>query len=108
VIDAAFLDLADLTSTKRACRLLGKSRATHYRRARPKPTGPRAPRPAPRNKLSPVERATVLATLHHESFVDKSVAQVWATLLDEGSYLCSESTMCRILREAGGVRERRR
>jgi putative transposase len=40
--------------------------------------------------------------------VDKSPAQVWATLLDEGTYLCSESTMYRILRSAGGVRERRR
>jgi putative transposase len=60
------------------------------------------------NKLSAAERASVLATLNHESFVDKSVAQVWATLLDEGSYLCSESTMYRILDEAGGVRERRR
>jgi putative transposase len=62
----------------------------------------------PRNKLSVAERAVVLATLNHESFVDKSVAQVWATLLDEGSYLCSQSTMYRILREAGGARDRRR
>jgi putative transposase len=108
VIDAAFVELAALTSTKRACGLLGKSRATHYRRRQPKPTRPRAPRPAPPNKLSAVERASVLAILNHESFVDKSVAQVWATLLDEGSYLCSESTMYRILRQAGGVRERRR
>jgi putative transposase len=38
--------------------------------------------------------------------VDKAPAQVWATPLDEGSYLCSESTMYRILRETGGVRER--
>jgi putative transposase len=108
VIDAAFADLAALTSTKRACVLLGRSRATHYRQARAKPAGPRRPGPAPRNKLTVAERAAVLATLHHESFADKSVAQVWATLLDEGSYLCSESTMYRILREAGGVRERRR
>jgi putative transposase len=108
VIDAAFAEMAAVTGTKRACQLLGKPRATHYRRLRPKLAGPRAPRPAPGNKLSPAERAGVLAILHHESFVDKSVAQVWATLLDEGSYLCSESTMYRILREAGGVRERRR
>lgn len=108
MIDAAFVDLAELTSTKRACALLGKSRATHYRRQRPRPARPRLPRPAPLNKLSVAERAMVLATLNHESFADKSVAQVWATLLDEGSYLCSESTMYRILREAGGVRERRR
>jgi putative transposase len=108
VIDAAFAELAELTSTKRACVLLGKSRATHYRRQRPAPPRRLGPRPAPRNKLSPTERAAVLATLGHASFADKSVAQVWATLLDEGSYLCSQSTMYRILREAGGVRERRR
>lgn len=39
-----------------------------------------------RNKLSVAERASVLATLNHESFLDNSVAQVWATLLDEGGY----------------------
>lgn len=108
MIEAAYADLFAVTSTKRACHLLGKSRATHYRRKRPKITAPRAPRPTPANKLTPVERASVLATLNHESFVDKSVAQVWATLLDEGSYLCSESTMYRILRESGAARERRR
>ena len=112
MIDAAFVDLAELTSAKRACAVLGKSRATHYRRQRPRlaVTGPRAPRPVPvpANALTPAERASVLATLNHESFVDKSPAQVWATLLDEGTYLCSESTMYRILREHGAVRERRR
>lgn len=110
MIDAAFVDLAELTSATRACAVLGKSRATHYRRRRPRPavTGLRAPRPVPRNALTPAERASVLATLNHETFVDKSPAQVWATLLDEGTYLCSESTMYRILREHGPVRERRR
>jgi putative transposase len=110
VIDAAFTDLAALTSAKRACAVLGKSRATYYyRRRRPRPAGQvRVPRAVPPNALTAAERATVLATLHHESFVDKSPAQVWATLLDEGTYLCSESTMYRILREHGGVRERRR
>jgi putative transposase len=107
VIDAAYPDLVAVSSTKRACHLLGKSRATHYRRLRPPVTRARVPRPAPPNKLTAAERASVLATLNHESFVDKSPAQVWATLLDEGTYLCSESTMYRILREAGGVRERR-
>jgi len=67
VIDAAFTELAELTSTKRACGLLGKSRATHYRRQRPKPAGPRAPRLAPSNKLTVAERSAVLATLNHES-----------------------------------------
>jgi putative transposase len=108
VIDSAFGELTAVTSTKRACALLGKSRATHYRHRRPRPQRLPRTRPAPTNKLSVAERASVLAVVNHESFVDKSVAQVWATLLDEGSYLCSQSTMYRILRQAGQVRERRR
>jgi putative transposase len=108
VIEAAFVELAPLTDVKRACQLLGKSRATHYRRCRPKPSRTRRSRPRPANALSPVEREGVLSLLRSPGFVDKAPAQVWATLLDGGSYLCSESTMYRILREHGEVRERRR
>ena len=67
-----------------------------------------APRPAPANRLGDDERAAVLAVLISERFVDKAVAQTWAILLDEGTYLCSQSTMHRILREQGMNRERRR
>ena len=35
-------------------------------------------------------------------------AEVWATLLDEGTYLGSVSTFYRVLREAGESKERRR
>ncbi|MBK6954500.1 MAG: transposase family protein [Actinomycetales bacterium] len=45
--------------------------------------------------------------LTSDRFVDKSVAQTWATLLDEGTYLCSMSTMHRILRAHGAGGERR-
>jgi putative transposase len=45
--------------------------------------------------------------LHPDRFVDCSPAQVWATLLDEGRYLCSERTMYRVLNAQGEVRERR-
>ncbi len=34
-------------------------------------------------------------------FADKSPGQVWAVLLDEGVYLCSQATMYRLLRERG-------
>jgi len=40
--------------------------------------------------------------------VDLAPGEVHAILLDEGTYLCSESTMYRLLREQGEVRERRR
>jgi putative transposase len=46
--------------------------------------------------------------LHSERFCDRAPAQVWATLLDEGIYLCSVSAMYRLLRERSEVRERRR
>jgi len=45
--------------------------------------------------------------LHESRFVDLAPAEVYATLLDEGRYLCSERTMYRILETAGEVRERR-
>jgi putative transposase len=49
----------------------------------------------------------VLDVCHWPRFVDLPPAQVYATLLDEGTYLCSTRTMYRILEEAGEVRERR-
>jgi putative transposase len=107
----AFAELVDAgVDTRRACKLVGRPRSTHYWRPRPRPVGPRqrVPRPAPANALSVPERARVLALLRDPSFVDKSPAQVWARLLDDGIYLCSQSTMYRILRTAGESRERRR
>ena len=58
--------------------------------------------------LRTAEQAQVLGVLTSERFCDKAVAQTWATLLDEGTYLCSMSTMHRILREHDMAGERRR
>jgi len=49
----------------------------------------------------------VLAVLHEPRFVDLAPAEVYATLLDEGQYLCSERTMYRVLAGHREVRERR-
>jgi putative transposase len=49
----------------------------------------------------------VLAVLHEARFMDLAPAQVYATLLDESAYLCSERTMYRILAANREVRERR-
>lgn len=90
-----------------ACRALGLSRATAYRHRSPKPPpGPRTRRRSPL-ALSDTERAAVLAELHAERFVDASPAAVYATLLDEGTYLASERTMYRVLAANAEVRERR-
>ena len=92
----------------RACRVLGRARASHYR-ARQAPThGPPAPRPRPARALTPDEEDQIIDVLNSERFCDQAPAQVWATLLDESTYLASISTMYRLLRQRAMVRERRR
>ena len=100
--------LTPIVGTRPACRALGAAPATVYRRRRPAAPRPRRPRAVPARTLSEHERERVLEVLHSERFVDCSPAQVYATLLDEESYLCSERTMYRLLvGKHGGVRERR-
>ena len=91
-----------------ACQALGLPRASLYRMRQPQdPVASRPPRPAPPRALAPGERDVVLATLHSERFMDHAPAQVHATLLDEGTYLCSSRTMYRILDSAQEIKERR-
>jgi len=108
MIEQTVEDLTTIIGTRPACRALGASPATIYRRRRPpraRLVRPRAPSP---RALSEPEREAVLAELHSERFVDSAPAAVWATLLDEGRYLASERTMYRLLAgEHGKVRERR-
>jgi len=110
VISSAVAELAPtLKSVARACALLGKPRASHYRAQRPAPPvpGQRQPRPFPANALTVAEQDAVIAALTSPRFCDKSVAQTWATLLDEGVYLASMSTMHRLLRLIGQGGDRR-
>ncbi len=86
------------------CDAFGVARATYYRSRQPSVA--RVRRPAAR-ALTPAERATVRATLLEPRFADQAPAQVYATLLDEGQYLCAERTMYRILAAHGEVQERR-
>ena len=91
------------------CQALAVPRASYYRWRHPQPEAeaPRPPRRVPR-ALPPEERDQVLAILNDERFVDLPPAEVYATLLDEGTYVCSIRTMYRILHEEHEVRERRR
>ena len=93
-----------------ACKALVVSRATLYRRrpsSIPRPQRAPAGRPKSHRALSPAERQKVIDTLDSERFADQAPAEVYATLLDEGEYLCSVRTMYRLLEEHGQVRERR-
>ena len=87
------------------CAALAVARATYYRHARPVHTAP-LPRRVPR-ALTSDDRRAVLDTLNEDRFADQAPREVYATLLDEGRYLCSISTMYRLLAASGALRERR-
>lgn len=87
------------------CSALGLSRASYYRWRAPL-HGPHRRRKVPRT-LSQMEQQEVLDTLRQERFCDQAPAQVVASLLDQGRYLCSTRTMYRLLQRNGEVRERR-
>ena len=102
----AALELASLVGVAPACHALGVSRATFYRRQRPSP-GHQQPRRTLARALCQSERKHILNVLVSPRFVDRAPAEVVATLLDEGEYLCSERTMYRVLVANQAQRERR-
>jgi len=67
---------------------------------------PSGKRVSPR-ALSGQERGRVFAVLNEDRFCDMAPAEVYATLLDEKTYICSERTMYRLLADNGQLRERR-
>jgi putative transposase len=103
---AAVKEVAPRLGVAPTCAALGVSTASYYRRCHPQPTTV-ASRPRPPRTLPAAERTAVLAILHAPRFVDLAPAQVYAGLLDDGRYLCSERTMYRILEAHQEVRERR-
>ena len=108
MIETAVVELTALVGAAAACRAVGRPRATHYRRRRPPALrAAREPRPQPR-ALEPAERSQVLEILHSDPFLDTAPPTVFASLLDQGIYVASVSTMYRILHSVEEVRERRR
>jgi putative transposase len=105
---AAVTELASEVGASAACQALCLPRASYYR-VRRKTSFPEetVSRPLPARALRPAERESVLACLHQERFQDRSPAAVYATLLDEGEYLCSIRSMYRLLEKRGESRERR-
>ena len=101
----AIAEVAPEVGVRAACGALDVARASFYRAHQP--PGDPAQRKAPPRALSSEERGEVLDVLHSERFVDKSPVEAWATLLDEGTFLCSVRTMYRILEAHQEVRERR-
>jgi len=101
-------ELAEDAGRAAACRALGVPRASLYRYAgRGEAVIPPTPRPTPARALAAAERQRVLDHLHSERFQDQAPGEIFATLLDEGAYVCSIRTMYRILEQEDQLRERR-
>jgi len=93
-------------TTRRAAVLTGVPRATATRT--PPAVILKAVPAAPANQLSRTEREQVLAVLTEARFVDATPLQIYAQLLAEGRYLCSVSTMYRLLAANRMATDRRR
>ena len=96
----------------RACSALRVHRSGVYRedvrrRCLVTPAVIRQPRPAPPLALSAPERQVLHDVLCGERFVDCAPPTIYATLLDEGTYLASVRTMYRLLAGNDQARERR-
>lgn len=90
---------------KALCSALDLPGSTYYR-MRASVRIPKAKRVSPR-ALAPDERQAALDAMHSERFVDLSPQEIYASLLDEGIYICSVRTFYRILASEDEVRERR-
>jgi putative transposase len=99
---SAVRELAPLVGIVMACVMLAVARATYYRRLVPR-TAP-SKRPTPPRALDAQERHAVLDVLHQPRFVDLAPAEVYATLLDERRYLCSERDVPDPRGESGSAR----
>lgn len=102
---ASIQQVSDGVGIAPACQALGVPRSSYYRWLT-HAYGPHVKRSNSRALLED-ERQQVLDILHEERFVDLAPSEVYATLLDEGRYLCSISTMYRILKTNAEIRERR-
>jgi putative transposase len=98
-------ELASKIGVKSACEVLNVPRSRVYRDRKPKAEP--IPRPTPVHALADAEKASIRELLNSERFMDQPPRQIYATLLDEGTYVCHWRTMYRILSAHGEVRERR-
>ena len=99
--------LAETVGVSAACQALAVPRSNLYRQ-RQVTTPPAAPATIVSSRaLQPAEKAEVRQVLNSERFADQAPREVYASLMDEGKYLCSWRTMYRILDENQEVRERR-
>jgi putative transposase len=99
--------LAKTVGVSAACQALEVARSSLYRTRPGTETRLKPARLASPRALQPTEKAEVREVLNSDRFQDQAPREVYAALMDEGTYLCSWRTMYRILEEHHEVQERR-
>ncbi|MHC3412697.1 IS3 family transposase, partial [Streptomyces sp. DT17] len=86
-MDEAFTGVEVQLGITAACRLTGRSRATHYRSLKP-PTvrAPRSHAQVQPSALTDQERSAVLELMNSDEYAELAPAQIWARELDAGRY----------------------
>ena len=98
-------------STNRACEQMQISLRTYQRwtnkEGRIRADGrPQAERREPANKLSVQEKQQILETCNREEYSSLPPSQIVPALADQGTYIASESSFYRVLREADQLHRR--
>jgi putative transposase len=113
-MNAVINERASIIPLSRACDALVLNRSTVYHRTKRRTLSEEQRASALSRKhcrqqraLSTTEREAVIKVLNSEEFIDQPPMQVYQTLLERGEYLCSTSTMHRLLRENQQNGERR-
>jgi len=87
----------------KACEVVGISERTLQRwrkdGAETRDKRPEAVRPVPANKLTESEKTKIIKTMNQEKYQNLPPSQVVPRLADEGTYIASESSFYRVLRE---------
>lgn len=100
-------ELIPLITVQAACEALVIPRSVFYRAKSPPVQRVAQEKSLLSRALQPAERQSVLDTLNCARFQDQAPREVYATLLDEQTYLCHWRTMYRILAENHQICERR-
>jgi len=104
----AVFEVEKKAGVRDACEALGVPKTSYYRAFEPESPKPlEAEAHKHHRAYSDEENAQVLDILNSERFMDKAPIEVYATLLDEGTYCCSVSKMYRLLKDNAQARERR-
>ncbi|NCB26353.1 MAG: helix-turn-helix domain-containing protein [Bacteroidia bacterium] len=89
----------------KACEVIGLTTRTYQRWKQPDSVGqdrrPIAVRPEPKHKLTQEEKKQILETVNQPQYASKPPSRIVPELADQGTYIASESSFYRVLREAG-------